>query len=196
MQKPLKGLNWCLQEDKTIVFLLLFFFYQLLPNWEETQRWTRAVLDTLLSESERIDGSMDEWEEESEVEEEREDSYLHPRRLVYKSSPERREETKSKQTIKDAATVNTCSQTRHQRERERERLSGQMQEREKTKTKQNRDERKTCEGRREKRKREFSVQVSWRSEQWTQQHQKHFKLLQKKKRTHLEDRGWTCSPWE
>lgn len=135
MQKPLKGLNWCLQEDKTIVFLLLFFFYQLLPNWEETQRWTRAVLDTLLSESERIDGSMDEWEEESEVEEEREDSYLHPRRLVYKSSPERREETKSKQTIKDAATVNTCSQTRHQRERERERLSGQMQEREKKKTK-------------------------------------------------------------
>lgn len=48
------------------------------------------------------------------MEEEREGSYLHPRRLVYKSSPERRKRGNKKQKnkpIKDAATVNTCSQT-------------------------------------------------------------------------------------
>lgn len=43
------------------------------------------------------------------VKQQKEGSYLRPRQLVYKSSPERRRKHKAKDTIKDAATVNTCT---------------------------------------------------------------------------------------
>lgn len=53
---------------------------------------------------------MDEgMDDKKRVKQQKEGSYLHPRQLVYKSSPERRRKHKAKETIKDAATVNTCT---------------------------------------------------------------------------------------
>lgn len=57
----------------------------------------------------------------------KEDSYLHPRQLEYKRSPETRNKS-NKKNMKDAATVNTCTVKTHkpeiESERERERTVG------------------------------------------------------------------------
>lgn len=60
----------------------------------------------------------------------KEDSYLHPRQLEYKRSPETRNKS-NKKNMKDAATVNTCTVKTHKPEieSERERKREQSEER-------------------------------------------------------------------
>lgn len=167
-----------------------------------------------------MDGWMDGWGDEGmndkkRASQQKRDSYLHPRQLVYKSSPERRKIKK-----KAAATVNTCTvkpstrrETRVYQSKTLNRCKRENKVWKKTVSgathtqKKRWDERKIYEGREERVKERTRETERARKSKKRENNQKcvksfigsqlevrtHKKLLQKKKRMKTyKDHGWTC----
>lgn len=116
----------------------------------------------------------------------KEDSYLHPRQLDYKRSPETRKKS-NKKTIKDAATVNTCTVKTHKPEiqSERERVNSRRREVLGAKKQKiyggskaegrgtaKQDKRKSMEEKRRTESVEFYLQVSRRPKHWEKNHRR------------------------